>query len=624
VIGVTGHRQIDEYNEQALQDVVSDIFDKLIRDYPHTHLIVLSPLAEGADRLVAKVGLDHGATLIVPLPMKRTDWCARFKHEKSKDEFDDLCRKSMSVFEVRDNCKIDLADNDVRARIAFEISGLGAHAPYASYDWSFAYMALNSDILIALWQGGPIDREGGTAHIVDLKLNGVPKAFGRYLNPLDNVETGPVYHIVTPRDIAGSESKPDRWLCITTRDLTRRVISFLASQAGYGTDQRRADGKCAEKINPRRKRSRIPNALELNELIPTPWPSKQADNANAVFDRIYARIDEFNDDADRLANNKALDVLLIPSKTVIVAERLAQYFRQETIDIQQQLLCLVFFAVLPFNLFTHLQESQFKSLFGNSNHAVLLLANIVLFMLMGWLLYRQHLGNWHRKHLEYRALTQALHVQRCWQEAGLPDSVADEYLRKQRGELDWIREALRSNRVLYDALDCRDRVPEPQQLRLAHERWVKPNLSYYKRKKRDVQRRTHTFMVWTLITFSSGFVLSVCLALRLFLTPSLQSWPPDPYEEWLGTLIATCAVAAALFHNYAEKRAWKVHVKRYDMMERLFERGDDLLYRYLEDEHDRNVEFAKFIIAELGREALTENADWLMLHRDRPIDMPHA
>jgi hypothetical protein len=31
---------------------------------------------------------------------------------------------------------------------------------------------------------------------------------------------------------------------------------------------------------------------------------------------------------------------------------------------------------------------------------------------------------------------------------------------------------------------------------------------------------------------------------------------------------------------------------------------------------------ARFVIEELGKEALAENGDWVILHRERPIQMP--
>src|SRR5206468_751545 len=50
--------------------------------------------------------------------------------------------------------------------------------------------------------------------------------------------------------------------------------------------------------------------------------------------------------------------------------------------------------------------------------------------------------------LDYRALAEGLRVQFYWRLSGLTDSAADHYLRRQKGELDWIRAALRAGDIL--------------------------------------------------------------------------------------------------------------------------------------------------------------------------------
>src|SRR4029450_11208351 len=73
VIGVTGHRDVRDQDIPVLEREVGAIISALQHDYLHgdaeTPLIVLSSLAEGADRLVARVALAHGAQLVAPMPM---------------------------------------------------------------------------------------------------------------------------------------------------------------------------------------------------------------------------------------------------------------------------------------------------------------------------------------------------------------------------------------------------------------------------------------------------------------------------------------------------------------------------------------------------------------------------
>ena len=57
VIGVTGHRDILKEDYFKLEKQIEIIFKSLQEKYPNTPLILLSPLADGADRLVANVAV---------------------------------------------------------------------------------------------------------------------------------------------------------------------------------------------------------------------------------------------------------------------------------------------------------------------------------------------------------------------------------------------------------------------------------------------------------------------------------------------------------------------------------------------------------------------------------------
>jgi hypothetical protein len=111
-IGVTGHRNLDD--PAAVQSAVKKAIDAEIEklfpgDSRRTiervrragttpvSFRVLSPLAEGADRVVALAVLDFpGARLDVVLPLALEDYLEDFATEESKEQFRDLlarCRK---------------------------------------------------------------------------------------------------------------------------------------------------------------------------------------------------------------------------------------------------------------------------------------------------------------------------------------------------------------------------------------------------------------------------------------------------------------------------------------------------------------------------------------------------
>ena len=70
ILGVTGHRDLRLEDREILASRIRDVIWELRRDYPETPLVLLSPLNEGADRLVAEVALapELGVRLIAVMP----------------------------------------------------------------------------------------------------------------------------------------------------------------------------------------------------------------------------------------------------------------------------------------------------------------------------------------------------------------------------------------------------------------------------------------------------------------------------------------------------------------------------------------------------------------------------
>lgn len=172
VVGVTGHRDLASEDVAELERTVRRILLSLRESYEHTPLLLISPLAEGADRLVARVGLGLGAELVVPLPFDRPDYEKDFTTPESRAEFAQLLKHATRIVAVNS----DPSDRN------------------AGYEAVGEWVARNCQILLALWDGVRGHAVGGTSSVVRLKLE--REATAR--NLLDDPERGPVYHIVTP------------------------------------------------------------------------------------------------------------------------------------------------------------------------------------------------------------------------------------------------------------------------------------------------------------------------------------------------------------------------------------------------------------------------------------------
>src|SRR3982075_228065 len=104
VIGVTGHRDLRDEDVPKLEAEVARIIAGLRRDYlkddGETPIIVLSALAEGADRLVARVALAQGARLIAPLPLPAAEYRRDFEpglKPGNAAEFDELLAHAIAA-----------------------------------------------------------------------------------------------------------------------------------------------------------------------------------------------------------------------------------------------------------------------------------------------------------------------------------------------------------------------------------------------------------------------------------------------------------------------------------------------------------------------------------------------
>ncbi len=184
-IGVTGHRDLRDADLEHLERKVAQVFSRLRKQYPCTPLVVLSALAEGADRLVARIALrpEFGAKLLVPLPMPRILYALDFEAPGSLAEFDDLAAQADQCFEISpvDDPEALLQPGPARDR-RYEEAGI--------------FIVRQCQILIALWDGVDSGKIGGTSSVVRFHTEGIG---GTGKDELEPPELFPVYHILTPR-----------------------------------------------------------------------------------------------------------------------------------------------------------------------------------------------------------------------------------------------------------------------------------------------------------------------------------------------------------------------------------------------------------------------------------------
>lgn len=158
IVGVTGHRagRLESADLRLLRTRVHEVFNALGRLDCNQHLTVMSPLAEGADQIVAREALQFGFPLECPLPFSRDEYARDFSTVAARAEFVALLSLAAMVVELDGS-----RETPERADDAYTAAG--------------AFMVSKADVMLAIWDGERARGDGGTGHVVQMALNaGVP------------------------------------------------------------------------------------------------------------------------------------------------------------------------------------------------------------------------------------------------------------------------------------------------------------------------------------------------------------------------------------------------------------------------------------------------------------------
>ncbi len=543
VIGVTGHRHLREADLPGYRARIVEFFERLQRRYPATPLRVISALAAGADRLVAQLALDRGHELIVPLPLVPEDY---------ERDFPDSVAEFRAILGRVPPQQVFIWPRPTAGNGSKWCESAAERD--RQYQEVGAFVAEQSHILIALWDGVPNETTAGTAAVVALKLGRSTGGDAAAQTALDPDDSGPVFHVHAVR--SGSDA--------------------MASQ-------------------------------QAEWLFPH-------DNDAALFHTVCSRIDRFNSEAARKHIRSRVPqaaASLLPGIDIesagdralamafACADRLAAHYQRITRGVLRLTLLLAGVMALIFELYAEVLPLRIVPL-------EYLLCFALLTLILIWHRRRDAQG----RYLDYRALAEGLRVQFYWRLAGLTDNASASYLRKQLDELRWIREALRATGA----------APPPSQARpdLALKCWIQDQAAYYAQRARLHERRMLRLELGARVCVAIGLLAAASLVVFWQLLEQLST-----LHHWTVLIMGFAPIGAALWEAYGERSGARTQANQYARFAAIFQRAERFIARLeLEPATPARREGELMLLRELGREALIENADWVLLLRDRPIALP--
>jgi hypothetical protein len=560
VVGVTGHRDLVPGEIPTIRARVRDFLLDLHGQYPDRDLAVLTPLAEGADRLVADEALALGIPITVVLPMPRALYAEDFETAESRSQFDRLCAAATDLFEL------PLTAGNTPGFV-------DGHGPNRARQYAQlgVFLSAHCHVLLALWDGRESTEIGGTAQVVrfhqdDVMPGFAPRSAASRLTLVDD-ESDLVFHIVCSRDRPAHTPAPGlqplecAWY---TRDDTE------------------------------------PRTREL--------PAK--------YRQIFDRTAEFNADVQRHVESIEREGYpLLPREPVaglpsglrdidelyVASDWLAGHFQKRTLWTLRAVHGLILLIGVVYITYTDLSADR-PLLFA-------LVALMVAAVVIGFAASR---GAWHRKYLDYRALAEGLRVQFYWAAAGVTSGnvtkfAHDNFLQMQDPDLGWIRNVMRVAGTECDVAPNAD----PAGVEFAIREWIGDTqggqFGYFRRKtaERIAQRRS------TEALSSIGLVVSLAaLVLLLVVDSAALEWLRDPIVYGVGCLL----LAIGIRQSYAKATAESEIIKQYEFMMRTFGNA-----RRRIDEAE-GVGERRRVLKILGDAALEEHAEWILMHRQRSID----
>ena len=563
-IGVTAHRDLVDREVPRMRAEVRGFLQHLRAGFPDLPLQLICALASGGDQLVAEEALALGIELIVPLPMAQADYEDDFEDAAALAQF----RALLARAHVR---TLPMAPGNTLESV--RVRGPARNRQYAQLGM---FISSHCQVLLALWDGNSSLATGGTAQVVEFHLHNTMPGFRideAAPNLLADDESDLIYHIDCPRRLPHAEEGPEL-----------------------------APGVAA------------PRWLTLNRMTPgdTPVPL----HYRHVFDQMEA----FNRDVARHAEAIAREAPSLldagmpcaPPPRVrdmdalyAAADWLAVHYRHQVRTSMLLTHALAAGMGLAFILYSDVASERL--------YVALFLLLFALAAVARWIGLRRE---WHRKYLDYRGLAEGLRVQLYWRLADVeiaPDSSLgyDSFLQKQDVDLSWIRHAMRGTGLLRDG----DSDADDARLRWVIARWVGTGghgagggqTAYF---RDGGQRRERAYRVTTLL---GEIALAGGLAGALALLVGGDQLAASVRTQLLlamGLLPLLAGIRESLSYRNADKEL----IKQFRFMHRLFESCRWRLDRATTDTERRHL------LRALGCACLEEHAEWILLHRERPLD----
>ena len=659
VIAVTGHRHgfaagsgsdLPGFDEGKLKDAFKRELEGIAKKWRKTSkgfapIVLLTGLADGADQIAAEAALELDEQLklnvkvVAVLPMERDIFSLTLENE---DRFKKLLER------VHYRFALPLVPENVgREAELRRVVPETEETRQRQYVQLAGFLARHSHVLFAFWDGVGELGPGGTANVVHFKLHG-SKEFNNSDDFLTNFSVGPVVHLLTPRDNEANRAEPFdpnlKFEEVPVFFWTRENLWVKDDKSSSGSKKRVFPERLVM-TEGRRLKKLAAEAREIKNAL------KKMGGLNADAVKRYEELkrgfkeaenDLWREKKDPKANLDAGAEVLVDH--YLVADQLANLFQDQSHRLGRlcskgkrtnkvngypcwvAALCLLgclvgFFDEFHDNVCN--QACWSNSVLWILRGAYWFVAGVIVFIYV-----TASVKNFLHRHFRSRAVAEALRVQIFWRIAEMNDCVSCYYRSHQIDDSEWLRATVNGLVAFLPP-------PEPsgfknkigERLTFVRDVWIKGQLDYFEngiaeRRKDDASKWERPWLAMALfgIVVVVGPLQSEILLLTRNMSPKCQCG----CLIVIGLCGVVAAFGAAVFVHQAMKKRLLCHKLEADRYERMILPYDRaiLLTEETQALDPASEERWRQIFRQLGAEAITENADWLLTVGERELLLP--
>ena len=158
IVGLIGHRKIRPSELERVQREFDLAIERLLSKFKYTELVILTSLADGADRVAHSSQHRDRLKIVGVLPFGIDDYRRDFTSIESQRDFDSIVNQCDEiVINGSSYSPSDLIHPEMRAR---------------AYAETAEWLTENSKVLIAIWDGNFTGKVGGTGETIRKSMDG--------------------------------------------------------------------------------------------------------------------------------------------------------------------------------------------------------------------------------------------------------------------------------------------------------------------------------------------------------------------------------------------------------------------------------------------------------------------